>query len=71
MAASDDPARNKRGLFGLTHELANLTQVVSGNLELLDAHVTDDPARRYLVNARTAAEKLTELSRQLSTKTPD
>jgi signal transduction histidine kinase len=71
MAAPDDPAREKRGLLGLTHELANLTQVIGGNLELLDAHVTDDPARRYLDNARAAALKLSELSRQLSVKTLD
>lgn len=52
---------------GLAHEFANLMQVVNGNLELLDTRVDDETARRYLANARAAAEQLTELSRRLST----
>jgi hypothetical protein len=71
MAATDHSAREKRGLSGLAHDLANLTQVVNGNLELLDAHVTAASARRYLANARAAATQLSELSRLLSAKTRD
>lgn len=71
MAVPDDPVRETRGLSGPAHELANLTQVVNGNLELLDGHVVSDPARRYLANARAAVRQLSELSRQLSAKTRD
>ena len=71
MAAPVDLVGTKRGLSGLAHEFANLMQVVNGNLELLDAHVPDNPGRRYVANARAAAEQLTELSRVLSEKTRD
>ncbi|MBN9504616.1 MAG: hypothetical protein J0I69_01195 [Altererythrobacter sp.] len=71
MAVSDNYAREKRGLSGLAHDLANLTQVVNGNLELLEAHFTSPSAPRYLANARAAARQLNELSRLLSTKTRD
>lgn len=50
----------------LAHDLANLVQVVGGNLELIAARVTDEPTLRYLENARAAAQQLTELSRRLS-----
>ena len=71
LAAPVDLVGSKRGLSGLAHEFANLMQVVNGNLELLDAHVPDNPGRRYVANARAAAEQLTELSRLLSEKTRD
>lgn len=70
-AASIDPPPEERELRSLAHEFANLMQVVNGNLELLDNQVKDLPARRYLTNARTAAEQLTELSRMLSEKARD
>jgi hypothetical protein len=71
MAAPVDPATEKRGPSGLAHEFANHLQVVNGNLELLDAHVADEPARRYLANARAAAIQLAELSRLLSATARD
>jgi hypothetical protein len=71
MGVPFDPGRESRGLSVLAHEFANLMQVVNGNLELLDGQVTDEPARRYLANARLAAEHLTELSRVLSARTRD
>jgi signal transduction histidine kinase len=71
MAAPVDPDAEKRGLSCLAHEFANLLQVVNGNLELLEAHVSDQPARRYLANARSAADQLAQLSRLLSTKICD
>ena len=49
----------------LAHELANVVQAVSGNLELLAARVTDEPGRRYLANAQAAAQQLEELTRKL------
>ncbi|GEM_PF-3208131 len=71
MAVPDDPVDETRGLLGLAHALGNLAQVMSGNLDLLDAHVTDEPARRYLAHARAAAEQLGELSRRLSANACD
>lgn len=71
MGAPFDSGGEKRGLSGLAHEFANLMQVVNGNLELLDGHVTDEPARRYLANARLAAQHLSELSRVLSARARD
>ena len=50
---------------GLAHALANLAQVVNGNLELIAARTTDEPSLRYLENARAAAHQLTELARKL------
>lgn len=49
----------------LAHSLANVVQVVSGNLELLAARTNDPKALRYVENARTAAEQLAELTRKL------
>ena len=49
----------------LAHELANLVQAVSGNLELLATRVTDERGRRYLANAQAAAQQLEELTRKL------
>ena len=66
MAATADPPVDQRAMPGLAHELANLVQVVNGNLELLEGRIDDEPARRYLANARIAAEQLSELSRRLS-----
>jgi signal transduction histidine kinase len=66
MGALSNPGGETRDLSSLAHELANLVQVVSGNLELLDGRVLDEPSRRYLANARLAATHLTELSRVLS-----
>jgi len=50
---------------GLAHELANLVQVVSGNLELIAVRTTDPNILRYVENARSAAEQLTTLTRKL------
>lgn len=61
-----DPHGDISDARGLAHEFANLMQVVNGNLELLDLRTTDERARRYIENARTAAERLAELSRKLS-----
>jgi len=66
MGVPFDLAGEKPGLTSLAHDFANLMQVVNGNLELLDARVEDEAARRYVTNARAAAEQLTELSRRLS-----
>jgi len=55
----------------LAHELGNLLQVVNGNLELIAQRTTDEAVLRYLANARTAAEQLTELARGLPTGPPD
>jgi signal transduction histidine kinase len=49
----------------VAHVLANLVQVVSGNLELIAGRTTDEHALRYLENARAAARQLEELARQL------
>jgi len=49
----------------LAHELANLVQAVSGNLELIAARTEDDQAARYIANARAAARQLEELVRKL------
>ena len=49
----------------LAHQLGNLLQVVSGNLELIAQRTEDETTLRYLANARTAAEQLTELARAL------
>jgi signal transduction histidine kinase len=49
----------------LAHQLGNLLQVVSGNLELIAQRTTDETALRYIANARLAAEQLTELTRTL------
>lgn len=55
----------------LAHQLGNLLQVVNGNLELIAQRTTDEATLRYLANARTAAEQLTELARGLPTETPE
>lgn len=55
----------------LAHQMGNLLQVVNGNLELIALRTTDEAALRYLANARTAAEQLTELARSLPTEPPD
>lgn len=49
----------------VAHQLANLVQVVSGNLELIAVRTTDQSIARYLDNARTAAQQLTDLTRKL------
>ena len=41
----------------LVHELANMVQALTGNLELLSTQTTDENALRYLANARAAAEQ--------------
>ena len=55
----------------LAHALGNLLQVVNGNLELLSQQDLDELARRYLDNARAAAEQLTELTRGLPVDPPE
>lgn len=49
----------------LAHELANCVQVITGNLELIAAHCSDEPTLRYVGNARVAAQQLTELTERL------
>ncbi|MEO6387720.1 MAG: hypothetical protein ABIT16_02665 [Croceibacterium sp.] len=71
MCAAGKPERDERDERQLAHELANLVQVVSGNLELLDARVTDEQLRRYITNARSAAEQLAALSHSVSTAPRD
>ena len=65
-ASRPRPRPKDNGSSALAHELANLIQVVSGNLELIAARSHDDATQRYLENARAAAQQLTELSRRLS-----
>ena len=55
----------------LAHELGNLLQVISGNLELVASRTSDETALRYLANARAAAEQLTELARRLPVDPPE
>lgn len=55
----------------VAHQLGNLLQVVSGNLELIAQRTTDEATLRYLANARTAAEQMTELARTLPTDPPE
>jgi PAS domain S-box-containing protein len=50
---------------GLAHDFNNLLQVVNGNLELLSTSVEGDRARRYVENARAAADRGAKLTRQL------
>ena len=50
---------------GLAHDFNNLLQVVNGNLELLGSRVDGDRAKRYIGNARSAAERGAKLTRQL------
>ena len=55
----------------IAHRLGNLLQVVSGNLELVAQRTTDEAALRYLANAQTAAQQLTELARSLPSDPPE
>lgn len=50
---------------GLAHDFNNLLQVVNGNLELLGSCVAGDRAKRYIDNARSAADRGAKLTRQL------
>jgi PAS domain S-box-containing protein len=50
---------------GLAHDFNNLLQVVNGNLELLGSCVDGDRAKRYIDNARSAADRGAKLTRQL------
>jgi PAS domain S-box-containing protein len=50
---------------GLAHDFNNLLQVVNGNLELLSSCVDGERAKRYVENARAAAERGAKLTRQL------
>lgn len=50
---------------GLAHDFNNLLQVVNGNLELLSSCVDGDRAKRYVENARSAADRGAKLTRQL------
>lgn len=50
---------------GLAHDFNNLLQVVNGNLELLASHIDGEKAKRYIDNARSAAERGAKLTRQL------
>jgi signal transduction histidine kinase len=55
----------------LAHQLGNLLQVINGNLELIAQRTTDETTLRYIANARTAADQLTELTRSLPVDSPD
>jgi PAS domain S-box-containing protein len=50
---------------GLAHDFNNLLQVVNGNLELLSSSIDGDKAKRYIENARSAADRGAKLTRQL------
>ncbi|GAA4032713.1 hybrid sensor histidine kinase/response regulator [Sphingomonas rosea] len=50
---------------GLAHDFNNLLQVVNGNLELLASCIDGDRAKRYITNARSAADRGAKLTRQL------
>ena len=50
---------------GLAHDFNNLLQVVNGNLEVLSSCVDGERAKRYVENARAAAERGAKLTRQL------
>lgn len=50
---------------GLAHDFNNLLQVVNGNLELLSSCVDGERAKRYVDNARSAADRGAKLTRQL------
>ena len=55
----------------LAHSMGNLLQVVNGNLELLAQRTSDETALRYLENARTASQQLTDLARSLPIDPPE
>lgn len=50
---------------GLAHDFNNLLQVVNGNLELLSSCVEGERGKRYVENARSAADRGAKLTRQL------
>ncbi|WP_335341013.1 MULTISPECIES: histidine kinase famiy protein [Sphingomonas] len=50
---------------GLAHDFNNLLQVVNGNLELLSSSIDGERAKRYIDNARSAADRGAKLTRQL------
>jgi len=50
---------------GLAHDFNNLLQVVNGNLELLSSGADQERAKRYIDNARSAANRGAKLTRQL------
>jgi PAS domain S-box-containing protein len=50
---------------GLAHDFNNLLQVVNGNLELLSSGADRERAKRYIDNARSAADRGAKLTRQL------
>ncbi len=58
-------AMDDRHRGALAHELANLVQALTGNLELAAARTSDEQAMRYIANARAAARQLEELTRKL------
>jgi signal transduction histidine kinase len=64
-AQTNELAPNGEFARRFAHELGNLLQVVNGNLELLSARIEDPDMRRYLANAQTAAQQLTELMHTL------
>ena len=55
----------------LAHSMGNLLQVVNGNLELLVQRTSDETALRYLENARTASQQLTDIARGLPIDPPE
>jgi len=67
---ASEPGAARPSLAFVAHELANLVQAVSGNLELIAARTTDETALRYIANARSAAQQLAELTAKLQSKAP-
>jgi signal transduction histidine kinase/CheY-like chemotaxis protein len=50
---------------GIAHDFNNLLTAVLGNLELLGRRISDERLRRYVVNAREAAQRGASLTGQL------
>ena len=50
---------------GIAHDFNNLLAVVLGNLELIDARITEPKTRKFLRQASQAAERGAELTRRL------
>ena len=68
---ANELAPNSEFSRSFAHQLGNLLQVVNGNLELLSARTDDPDMRRYLGNAQTAAQQLTELMHTLVERRED
>lgn len=62
-----EPAPEEVAQFAasVAHDLNNLLQVVTGNLEIIAARLEDEQLRGYLNNALIAAQQITDLARDL------